>query len=51
MVPTQFSGVYVSKDLLAADIENKMRLYGNITGKGLFSLDGDVTAVNITKSH
>lgn len=48
MVPTQFSEVYFSRDLLADDVGDTMRLYGNTTGHGVFSMDGDVTAVSTT---
>lgn len=46
MVPTQFCEVYVSQDLLSEDANAAMRLYGGVTEKGVFGIEGDVTAVS-----
>lgn len=46
MVPTQFCEVYVSQELLSEDGEAAMKLYGGVTDKGVFSIEGDVTAVS-----
>ncbi|KAK5988693.1 Highly reducing polyketide synthase azaB [Cladobotryum mycophilum] len=48
MVPTQLSDVYLSSNLLAGDIGSTMQLYSRITGRGFFSVDGDVTALGLT---
>lgn len=47
MVPTQFGEVYVSQDLLESEkVGNTMRLYGGVTHRGVFSMEGDVSAVH-----
>ncbi|PNY29025.1 Polyketide synthase [Tolypocladium capitatum] len=51
MVPTQFSEVYLSRDLLADDVGDTMQIYGNTTAQGVSSMDGDVTAVNMATGN
>ncbi|KAK9776195.1 putative Polyketide synthase [Seiridium cardinale] len=46
MVPTQFSEVYASSNLLSDTVGESLLLYGKVTGVGMSNLDGDVTAVD-----
>ncbi|XP_044721361.1 KR domain-containing protein [Hirsutella rhossiliensis] len=46
MVPTQLSEVFFSPSLLGGDVGDTLRLYGNVTERGLSSMDGNVTAVS-----
>jgi hypothetical protein len=48
MVPTQFSEVYASRELLEDTTGENLLLYGKITSIGMSNLDGDVTAVDRT---
>ncbi|KAL7629617.1 hypothetical protein AAE478_001139 [Parahypoxylon ruwenzoriense] len=48
MIPTQFSDVYFSRNLLGGLSEERLFMYGNIAGRGTSSVDGNVTAMDST---